>query len=303
MDKKTDFDVVIVGGSYAGLSAAMSLGRALWNVAVIDSGKPCNAQTPHSHNFLTQDGQTPAAITALARQQVLAYPTVKLIDDLVVDAMGEQNDFTVETRANGRFTTKKLLFSTGIKDLLPEIPGFAACWGISVIHCPFCHGYEYKSQQTGILFNGPMAIDLVRLIRNWTPELTLFTNGPATFDANVRDAIQLTGTAIIEKPVIQIAHENGYLRHLIFEDGSSAKLDAMYARPPFQQHCTLPEKLGCTLNEQGYLAVDASQKTNVPGIYAAGDNTIMMRSVANAVAAGGLAGARLSHDLISEQYA
>lgn len=300
---ETDFDVIVIGGSYAGLSAAMSLGRALWKVAVIDSGKPCNAQTPHSHNFLTQDGQTPTAIAALARQQVLAYPTVKLIDDLALDASGNNNDFTVETKENGKLIAKKLVFATGVKDLLPAIPGFANCWGISVIHCPFCHGYEYRAEKTGILMNGHVAVELVKLIRNWAPELTLFTNGPATFDADVRATIEQVGAVINEKQILSLDHEDGYLRQVVFEDGSSVQLSALYARPSFEQHCKIPEKLGCELTEHGHVLADSTQRTNIPGIFAAGDITTMMRAVSHAVAAGGMAGARLSHDLISEQYA
>ncbi|WP_031527108.1 NAD(P)/FAD-dependent oxidoreductase [Dyadobacter crusticola] len=302
MHTNPDFDVVIVGGSYAGLSAAMSLGRARWKVAVIDSGKPCNAQTPHSHNFITHDGAEPAAISAAARVQVLSYPTIEWIEDLAVTATGQNNAFTVETGSGQRITTKKILFATGIKDLLPPTPGLAECWGISVIHCPFCHGYEYSDQKTGILVNGETTLDFARLIRNWTPDLAIFTNGPAAFDAHTKTTLEQMGVPVHEQPVDRIVHENGYLTHLAFQDGSTAALTALYHRPPFEQHCKIPETLGVELTAQGHIALDGSQKTTVPGIYAAGDNTTMMRSVANAVAAGSFAGARLSHELISEQY-
>ncbi|WP_439558628.1 NAD(P)/FAD-dependent oxidoreductase [Dyadobacter sp.] len=302
MHLKTDFDVIIVGGSYAGLSAAMSLGRAKWKVAIIDSGKPCNAQTPHSHNFLTRDGATPAAIGAVAREQVLSYPTVEWIEDLAVNASGENNNFTVQTGSGQHFNAKKILFATGIKDLLPATPGLAACWGISVIHCPFCHGYEYSDQKTGILVNGETTLDFARLIRNWTSDLTIFTNGAADFDINTKMQLQQICVSLNEQPVERIVHENGYLTHIEFQDGSSSALKALYHRPPFEQHCKLPEVLGVQLNAQAHIALDAALKTNVPGIYAAGDNASPARSVANAVATGSFAGARLCHELISEQY-
>ncbi|MDO7742673.1 MAG: NAD(P)/FAD-dependent oxidoreductase, partial [Pedobacter sp.] len=162
--ENTKFDVVIIGGSYAGLSAAMALGRALRNVLVIDSGKPCNAQTPHSHNFITQDGETPAAIAAKAKEQVMQYPSVQFLNDIAVAVSGENSNFSVSTSAGLNIHAKKILFATGVKDIMPAIEGFAACWGISVIHCPYCYGYEYKSQPTGILMNGDMAIDMAELI-------------------------------------------------------------------------------------------------------------------------------------------
>ncbi len=177
---ETDFEVIIIGGSYAGLSAATSLARALRKVLVIDSGRPCNQQTPHSHNFLTRDGEMPVAITQIALEQLMMYDTVKLIADTAIDAIAKEDGFHILTQSGKRYIAKKLLFATGIKDIMPELPGFAACWGISVIHCPYCHGYEVRQQPTGILGNGDVGYEYAKLINNWTKDLTLFTNGVST---------------------------------------------------------------------------------------------------------------------------
>jgi len=303
MEQKKEFpvfDTVIMGGSYAGLSAAMALGRAIRQVLVLDSGQPCNRQTPHSHNFLTQDGQTPAALAELARTQVLAYPTVQLWQDTAVQATGTNNNFTVTTAAGLTVRARKLLFATGIRDLLLPLPGLAECWGISVIHCPYCHGYEYRGQPTGILANGDMAFEFGRLIRNWTDQLTLFTNGPATLQPAHREKLDALGVAVQETPVQRIMHEQGYLTQVELANGTTLPLTALYARVPFEQHCLLPRDLGCAYTEGGYLQVDDFQKTSVPGIYAAGDATTMMRAVSAAVAGGGKAGAMLNHELIAE---
>src|SRR5690606_13333207 len=133
MENSTFFDAVIVGGSYAGLAAGMALGRSMRNVLIVDSGKPCNAQTPHSHNFLTQDGNTPAGIAALGRDQVLAYPTIHWQDGEVRDVTGANGNFRITLDTGERLTAGKVLFATGIRDQLPPIDGLAACWGISVI--------------------------------------------------------------------------------------------------------------------------------------------------------------------------
>jgi thioredoxin reductase len=293
-------DVVIIGGSYAGLSAALALGRAIRQVVVLDGGQPCNRQTPHSHNFLTQDGSTPAALAAVAREQVLAYPTVQLRQEVAVGATGENGHFTVTTASGVVLQARKLLFASGIRDLMPDLPGFAECWGISAIHCPYCHGYEYREQPTGILANGEVAAEMGPLIRNWTDKLTIFTNGPATLSPAQRQQLGARGIAVEETPLRQLVHQDGYLTHLDLADGRTVPLAALYARLPFEQHCTLPQALGCTHSETGHLKVDNMQKTSVPGIYAAGDATSPMRAVGAAVAAGMMAGAALNRELIFE---
>lgn len=302
MTDSNDFDVAIIGGSYAGLSAAMTLGRALRNVVIIDSGKPCNRQTPHSHNLVTQDGKTPAQISAEARTQVLAYPSVSMREGLAVSVTGSNNAFSIQTESGDRYQARKIIFATGLHDIMPDLPGFAECWGISVVHCPYCHGYEYTGMKTGVLLNGEMALDFVRLIRNWTADLTLYTNGPAKFDGTVKDKILAAGVAIVEEPIESLDHESGHLKSLHFKDGTSRDITALYNRPAFVQHCPIPQELGCAMTALGHIKVDEFQKTTIPGIYAAGDNTSMLRGLTAALAAGTMAGARINHELIQEQY-
>ena len=166
MTNNNHFDVIIIGGSYSGLSAAMALGRSLRNVLIIDSGLPCNRQTPHSHNFITQDGKQPAVIAGKARTQVLQYNTVRFLNGRAISGKKTENGFTISTQKEEVFTAKKLVFATGVKDIMPDIDGFSACWGISVIHCPYCHGYEVSNEKTGILANGDIAFHYAQLIRN-----------------------------------------------------------------------------------------------------------------------------------------
>jgi thioredoxin reductase len=302
MTTNKTFDVLIIGGSYAGLSAAMSLGRARRNVLIIDSGNPCNKQTPHSHNFITQDGKTPGEIFASARQQVEKYPTLAFYDGLATHAIQTENGFQITTSNGDNFAAKKLIFATGIKDIMPDIEGFAACWGISVIHCPYCHGYEYSLEKTGILANGDVAFELGKLIKNWTSDLTIFTNGKSTLTNDQLAKLSEHAINIVETELKRIEHKNGHIENLVFKDGTSKPMKALYARPAFEQHCDLPKQLGCELTEQNYVKVDFLQKTSVHGIYACGDNTIMMRSIANVVAAGSMAGAAVNRELIEESF-
>lgn len=295
------FDVIIIGGSYAGLSAGMALGRSLRNVLIIDGREPCNIQTPHSHNFLTRDGETPTALAEISKAQVLAYPTVQLKEDVVTQVSRSERGFEVDTHSES-FTTGKLIFATGVKDIMPEIPGFAESWGVSVVHCPYCHGYEIRDTETGVLGNGDAGFEFVKFIRHWTSKITLLTNGASTLSDHQKSTLDSIGIKVVENEIRAINHVNGQMSSVAFSEDYTLNLRAIYARLPFVQKCDIPEQLGCELDEHGYLKVDDFQKTNIPGILAAGDCTNRMRSVAGAVAAGSKAGAIVNHEMINERY-
>lgn len=295
-------DVIIIGGSYAGLSAAMALGRSLRNVLVIDSGLPCNRQTPHSHNFLTQDGKTPGEISRLAKQQVEKYETVKFHEGIATAGIKTPDGFEITTNTNHKFKAKKLIVATGIKDIMSDIKGFDACWGISIIHCPYCHGYEYKKQSTGIVANGARAFHIASLVSNLTDDITILTSGAADFTPEQKDKLSKHHINIIETKISEFEHKNGQLQNIVFNDQTKQSFDVAYAAIPFIQHSEIPVSLGCELTEHGYIKVDEFQKTTIQGIYACGDNTNMMRSVANAVYSGNLAGAAVNAELTNEQF-
>jgi thioredoxin reductase len=274
----------------------------LRKVLIIDEGKPCNRQTPHSHNFLTNDGRTPAEIAALANLQVRRYDTVKFFNGKAINGAKTEKGFQIQVVSGENFTAKKLIFATGIKDLLPAIDGLAACWGISVIHCPYCHGYEVRDEKTGILSNGDLTFDFTRLISNWTKDLTLFTNGTSSLAAWQIEKLQQHQVKIVDKEIERLEHNNGYLRNIIFKDGSQSSIKAIYAPSPFEQHCKIPELLGCDLTDEGYLKIDGFQKTNIKGVFAIGDNATKMRTVANAVAMGTTVGMTISKKMILEEF-
>lgn len=280
----------------------MALGRALKHVLIIDSGKPCNRHTPHSHNLITHDGAIPSNISELALEQVLAYPTITLKDGVAIDAAKLKDGFTILTADGDSHKAKKLLFATGIKDTMPDIPGFAECWGISVIHCPYCHGYEVRHQPTALLANGEMAYEFGSLLTNWTSNLTILTNGPSTLTTQQTEKLEEHNVSVNQHKVIEIIHDNGYINSVIFANGDKLELKAMYAKIGFEQHSNLPEQLGCKLTENGLIDVNEMQETTIEGIYAAGDNTTLMRSLSNAIAAGGKAGAMINHKIVKENF-
>ncbi len=299
---QSNYEVIIIGGSYAGLSAAMALGRASRNILVIDSGLPCNRHTPHSHNFITNDGKTPAQISKQAKSEVMAYPTVSFINDKAISAQKKGSIFGVGTQGGKTFSALKLLFATGLKDNMPAIENFEDCWAISVLHCPYCHGYEVKGQKTAIIGNDDAAMHFAALLLQWTKDLTAYTNGPATFKNEDYAKLKKHNIKIIEAPIKKLKHTKGYVEKIVLQDGSAHPVSVIYARPNLEQHCPLPQELGCAVDEHGFITVDMMQQTSVDGVYAAGDCTTMQRAVVVAAAAGMKAGAGINAALAFEAF-
>ncbi|KAA0130357.1 NAD(P)/FAD-dependent oxidoreductase [Chryseobacterium sp. SN22] len=298
---ENNFDVIIIGGSYSGLSAGMALGRSLRKILIIDSGRPCNQQTPYSHNFLTHDGKIPKEISDLAKEQVSKYKTVQFYDGLVTNVSKQSENFEVRTENGGVFHARKIILASGVKDIMPDIPGFAECWGISVIHCPYCHGYEVHGKATGIMSNGDMGFEFSKIVYNLTKELTLFTNGSSTLNGEQTERFGRNNIGITETEIERIDHENGQIRKVILKGGEEISLDALYAKIPFEQNVNTDD-LGLELTEHGHIKIDHFHKTNVEGVFACGDNTTMMRAVANAVAQGNLTGAIVNKELADESF-
>jgi len=302
MTVNKQYDVIIIGGSYAGLAAAMALGRALRNVLIIDSGNPCNKQTPHSHNFLTSDGVPPATISQIAREQVSRYPTVQFLDQWATSAEQTATGFTIQVASGELFNAGKLVFATGIKDIMPEVPGFSESWGISVLHCPYCHGYEVRHKKTGIYANGDNAFELAMLISNWTKDLTVYTNGQSVLNEEQTELLKKHKLPIVETVIDSFEHQNGYVQNILFTDGTRSPVDAIYVRLPFKQHTSILESMGCELTEEGYIKINPAHKTTIPGVFACGDNVTRIRTVANAVAMGTTTGIMVNKELIEESF-
>ena len=302
MKETKDFEVIIIGGSYAGLSAAMALGRSLRRVLIIDGGLPCNRQTPHAHNFITHDGEKPREIAKTAKGEVLKYETVSFLEDTAIAGEKAGDRFTIVTRSGKVFHAKNLIFATGIKDTMPDIKGFAECWGISVVHCPYCHGYEFRAKKNGIFANGARGYHLASMVNNLTDQVTLLTNGKPDFTDEQNIKLKQHNIAIVETAVKEIEHEDGFIKRVIFSDGNSRPFDALYAALPFTQHSDIPASLGCEFTEHGHIKVGTFQETNISGVYACGDNSNMMRALSLAVSSGGSAGAMVNAKLIEESF-
>ncbi|MCU0320684.1 MAG: NAD(P)/FAD-dependent oxidoreductase [Flavobacteriales bacterium] len=291
-------DVIIIGGSYSGLSAALALGRARRSVLIVDANEPCNARVPHSHNLLTHDGEAPQELRAQAIADVSKYPTVYFHKGRVTEVSGSDGAFAVRTAEGIAHTGRKLLLAMGVRDELPAITGLAECWGISAAACPFCHGYEVRDQRIALIGNTPDTFEYVNLVHNWSQQLSVLTNGPAMFTEEQRSNLSGNGIGIVEHTISEVLHDKGQVKSLRLSDGSQLAADALFLRSRTPLPSALPASIGIELTEQGLIKVDFMQHTNVPGVFASGDCASPMRALSMAIASGNIAGAVIVHELI-----
>jgi thioredoxin reductase len=290
-----NYDVVIIGGSYAGLSAALPLARARKKVMIIDAGLRRNRFAAHSHNFLTQDGREPAAIIADAKQQLEKYSTISWMNASVVDVQAVSHHYDIFTEdENHKYTTiqsEKIIIATGVKDELPEIEGLSQRWGKSVFHCPYCDGYELNLGQLGMLYSGSHSIHMALMLPDWG-NTTLFLNGAISIeeiDPVILDQLIQRHVALDTRKISKIEH----YCELKFENDEQMQLDGIFVSTFMKISCSWIAKLGLEIDMNEYgeaIQTNAMKQTNLKNIYACGDITRSGGSVAFSVADGVMAG-------------
>ncbi len=289
-------DVIVIGGSYAGMAAALQLVRARRTVVVIDSGLRRNRFAAHSHGFLSRDGTDPAEIAAIARAQLLRYPTLTWIDDTAELAQGTRDAFTVSTRGHGTFHGRRLLFAMGVSDELPRIEGLAERWGRSVFHCPYCHGYELDRGRIGVIATGAMSLHQAQLIPEWG-EVTFFVNGAIAIDEATRTDLESRGVAIEETPIARI---NGHA-DVVLTDGRILAFAGLFIASRNAPSSNIADRMGVEIEETplgNQIRTDASKETSIAGAFACGDVARIPHSVSLAVADGAWAGAQVHRSLV-----
>jgi thioredoxin reductase len=293
------FDVAIVGGSFAGLTAALQLGRASRTVAVFDTGRPRNAASPAAHGVPGWDGRAPGEILAAIRKDAAAYPTITFRDQAVTGLTGEADAFRLTT-ATGAVTARRVILACGIADRLPDIPGLAEGWGIWALHCPYCHGYEVKGLPLAILGRGPMALHMARMLRSdWSDDVTLIAHeGDLGPDADTEAAA--LGVPILRSPLV-LAETLAEGARLTLADGSSLHTAGMFLHADTEFAAPFVAGLGLA-TAQGptgpYLKVGAFNVTNRAGLFAAGDITRPAGIVTPALADGAVTGTATHQSLL-----
>jgi thioredoxin reductase len=284
-------DVIIIGGSFAGLAGALQLGRARRRITVLDTGLPRNRFAGHSHGLLGHDHKPPLEILAAARQQLARYPTIKLVNARAESISGGIDDFAVTTDAGETLKGRRLLLSYGVTDQMPAIPGFAESWGKSIVPCPYCDGFEVAGQHWGLIYSGPQSLHAVSLFHDWTDRLTLFADGH-DISSEARADLARRNAPVVDGKVVEIAHDKGKISTVNLDTGFHVAVDVLFAHPRNRPSATLHEALGLETVEGpvGYvLKVDERRETSVKGIYAAGDLANPMASVTLASSNGAMA--------------
>jgi thioredoxin reductase len=287
------YDVIIIGGSYAGLAAALQLVRARRHVLIIDAGQRRNRFAHHSHGFLGQDGQPPEAIAAKGRSEVLAYPTVTWREALATEANSVSDGFNVRAGAD-EHRGKRLILATGVVDELPPIPGLAERWGKRIFFCPYCDGYEFEMGRLGVLATSEASTRFALLVSEWAGagKTTFFLNGTVDPEAEQLAALASHNIVVEREKVVAVAGEEPALE-VRLGDGRSSKLDGLFLLPRTRMNSPFAEQLGCELEmgKHGPLyRTDETKETTVAGVFACGDAALTMPSVAFAVADGVRAG-------------
>jgi thioredoxin reductase len=287
------YDVVIIGGSFAGLAAALQIGRARRKVTVLDTGLPRNRFANYSHGLLGHDHKPPLEILAEARQQLARYPTVKLVNARADSISGTIDDFSVLTADGESLGARRLILSYGVADQMPDVPGFAEGWGTSIVPCPYCDGFEVAGQHWGLVWSGPQSHNHVRLFHDWTDRLTLFADGHDV-PPDIRADLARRNISLVEGRIAEIARHGGHSATVKLDTGPRVAVDILFAQPRNKPSATLHESLGlATVNTPLGIAlkVDERRETSVPGIYAAGDlANPLMPSVTTAISYGATAG-------------
>lgn len=300
-DRDPIHDVIVIGGSYAGLSAALQLGRARRKVLIIDEGKRRNRFASHSHGFLTQDGVDPAIIAADARAQVMEYPTVEWLsgraDGAARIASPGPAGAAFEILVNGdRHRARRLLLATGVKDILPEIEGLKERWGKAVFHCPYCHGYELDRGEIGVIAGSELSMHHALMLPDWG-KTTFLINGAFEPDDGQLASLAARGVAVERSPIAGLTgHADTRLA-----DGRILSFAGLFVLSRFEMASPIAGELGLAFDDGplgSVIRTDAMKETSIPGVFACGDAARPMASVALAVGDGNLAGAGLHRSLM-----
>ncbi|TVX98595.1 NAD(P)/FAD-dependent oxidoreductase [Cohnella terricola] len=300
--EKQLFDVVIIGGGPAGLNAALVLGRARKKVAVIDEGRPRNAVTREVHGFLTRDGISPREFRRIAKEEISGYPSVSFVPDTAVSIAGTDGRFQIETEQGQTIASKKVLFAVGMKDRPLDIQGLAEVYGKSAFVCPYCDGWELRDQPLVIINKGAELMHFAPVISGWTNRFTVCTNGPDELTDSQREELRRNQVPLFDSPIRQIDSSDGIVRQVVLEDGTIIPARGIFFKPELVTGSDLPRTLGCQLTEWGTVVVDEFGKTNVPGVYSAGDAASRMHQAIAAASAGAFVAVVINNQLNTEAW-
>lgn len=293
------YDVIVIGGGPAGLSAALMLGRCRRRVIVFDTKKPRNARSHGIHGYLTRDGILPDDLLSIGRKELDQYK-VELEFDEAVRAEWGGSAFEVKLASGKIVLSRKLLVATGVTDIIPPLHNIDDFYGASVFHCPYCDGWEVREQALAAYGKGSKGIKLALTLQTWSDDITLFTDGSGRLKRKDQQKLAKAKIKVRSSRIIGLHGENGRLSHIELADGQRVPCNAMFFSTGFEQHCSMVKELDCRMSKKGVVKTDKQQHTNIKGLYVAGDASVDMHMVAVAVAEGMKAAIAINKELQEE---
>ncbi|PNI08423.1 thioredoxin reductase [Arthrobacter sp. AFG7.2] len=300
------YDVVIIGGGAAGLSAAQMLGRSRRSVAVIDSGEPRNAPARGVHGFLSRDGISPGELLAIGRAEAEQYGAAIIRGRVVSTSGNVAQRFEVTLDDGRKLRGRLLLITTGLVDELPDIPGLRERWGRDVLHCPFCHGWEVQDKAIGIMGNGPWSVHQALLFRQWSSNITLFLNDRVVPSDAETEQLAARGIKVVGGAVEALRVDHDQLRGVALAGGPEIAVEALVVGPRAQARLEAFDSLGLALSEHPmgagtYLAADSDGATSVPGVWAAGNVSDLKAQVLASAATAAWTAVVINNHLMAEE--
>ena len=299
------FDCAIIGGGPAGLNAALILGRARRNIILFDNNNPRNAVTLESHGFITRDGIKPKEFREIAHKEISRYPSIIYAKREVISVIKKKSLFELVTSENEQYLPRTIIISTGLKDVLPGIDNISDYYGRSLFHCPYCDGWELRDKPLVVIIGEEQVqgFHFVQTIYNWSKDLIVCTNGNSFQNSAQKDLLQNKGIKIIENRIKNFVGKNGQMEKIIFENGESVFRKGGFVMPQLIQASDFGKQLGCEYNPLGGIAVDSFGRTNIQGIYAAGDASVIAPAQIIVAAAEGVrAAAGVNMDLTQKEF-
>lgn len=296
------YDCIIIGGGPAGLSGALALGRARKDVLVLDDSRPRNAVTHEMHGFVTRDRIEPSEFRRVAKEQISEYPSVEFAAETVVSVEGSDGQFQITTEQGQTYESRKVLFAIGKKDLPLPIPGLMDAYGKSAFVCPYCDGWELRDQELVIIAKGAGAMHLAKMIPGWSSRYAVCTNGPDELTEEEREELHQHNVPVFDAPIRSIVSTDGLVERIELEDGTKVPCTGIFFAPQLTLGSELPASIGCELKESGSVVTDMLGRTNVPGVYCAGDAGSEMYQAIAAASTGAAAAMSINSELLMENW-